>query len=229
MMIYGRILHVSLLNFPSIVESSERPNIDHGSLLRFPPPPPSRPPASHETASSWTALTEFHVCAASEGESNALFGGVRAFSKELQELTGEVCAAPTLLSPTRVTAYGSENNISALFDNNFQTRWSTLETTNENDLQNGKITMHFPGDQHISRVRISFFDGDLARPHFSLYKQAASETAWTPVLEHEVADRTEKYQNFEIQAVGVNKLYIVCNGNDIGEYTKISEVQAWGC
>lgn len=198
-----------------------------GRLSR--PSPPLSPVASHETSLSWTALTEFHVCAASEGENNALFGGVRAFSKELQDLTGEVCATPQLLTPTKVTAHGGENNINALFDGIFETRWTTLETMDENDLQNGKITMHFYGDQRVSRVRMSFFDGDLARQHFSLYKQSAAETSWTPVLEHQMAERTENYQNFEIQETGVNKLYVVANGNDIGAYTKISELQAWGC
>ena len=122
-----------------------------------------------------------------------------------------------------------EGNVSVLFDGNFQTRWSTHNTANDSNYNNDKIIMRFLGDQRVSRVKIAFFDGDLARPHFSLYKQSAVARKWTPVLDNHIASRTEAFQTFDIEETGVNQLYIVGNGNDIGHYFKISEIEVWGC
>ncbi|CAM9341807.1 unnamed protein product, partial [Laminaria digitata] len=181
------------------------------------------------TYNNWTALTEFEVCGADSQESNALFGGAaKAAAKEIQMLAGQVCARPSKLAPTSVRIDG-DDNVSVLFDGNFQTRWSTVNTANKSDHNNDKIIMRFLGDQRVSRVKIAFFDGDLARPHFSLYKQSAVERVWTEILDNQIGARTEAFQTFDIEQSGVNHLYIVGNGNDIGLYTKISEVEVWGC
>lgn len=143
-------------------------------------------------------------------------------------LAGQICANPSKLSPTSVRIDGDQN-VAVLFDGNFNTRWATQNTANNSDHNNDKIIMRFLGDQRVSRVNIAFFDGDLAKPHFSLYKQSAVERMWTSVLDHHIASRTEAFQTFDIEKAGVNQLYIVGNGNDIGDYTKISEVEVWGC
>ncbi|CAN0221241.1 unnamed protein product, partial [Laminaria digitata] len=129
----------------------------------------------------------------------------------------------------KITANGEDNNVAALFDGDFSTRWSTEETTDENDLQNGRITLHFIGDQNVAWVKIAFFDGHLAHQHFSLYKESAAASEWTPVLQYANAQTTESFQTYDIDETGVNKLYIVANGNDVGHFTKVSEVEAWGC
>lgn len=178
---------------------------------------------------SWTALTEFEICGGAGAESNALFGGLEAAAnKELQQLAGSVCANPEKLAATTVRVGGSDN-VSVLFDGNFNTRWSTLNTANVDDLNNDKIIMRFLGDQSVAWVKIAFFDGHLAKPHFSLYTQEAAAWSWTPVLLGEIAERTEQLQTYQIETSGVNQLYIVGNGNDVGDYTKISEVEVWGC
>ena len=178
---------------------------------------------------SWTALTEFEICGGAGAESNALFGGLEAAaSKGLQQLAGAVCANPEKLSATSVRVDGSDN-VSVLFDGNFNTRWSTYNTGNVDDLNNDKIIMRFLGDQRVTRVKIAFYDGQLAKPHFSLYTQEAAAWSWTPVLEGEIAQRTEQFQTYNIEKSGVNQMYIVGNGNDVGDYTKISEVEVWGC
>ena len=174
-------------------------------------------------------MTEFEICGAAGAESNALFGGLEAVAnKEIQQLAGAVCANPEKLAATTVRVDG-DDNVSVLFDGNFQTRWSTVNTANDDDLNNDKITMRFLGDQSVTRVKIAFFDGDLAKPHFSLYTQEAAAWSWTPVLEGEIGKRTEQFQTFDIEKTGVNQLYIVGNGNDVGDYTKISELEVWGC
>lgn len=174
-------------------------------------------------------MTEMEICGSAGAESNALFGGLQAAAnKELQELAEEVCAAPTKLAATTVRVDGSDN-VSVLFDGNFNTRWSTFNTANADDLNNDKIIMRFLGDQRVSRVKIAFFDGDLAKPHFSLYTQEAAAWSWTPVLQAKIGQRTEQFQTFNINKIGVNQLYIVGNGNDVGDYTKISELEVWGC
>ena len=174
-------------------------------------------------------MTEFEICAGARVEINALFGGLKAaVNKDIQQLAGEVCANPEKMAATTVRVDGNDN-VSVLFDGNFNTRWSTFNTANVDDLNNDKIIMRFLGDQRVTRVKIAFFDGDLARPHFSLYTQEAAAWSWTPVLEGEIGERTEKFQTFDIEKSGMNQLYIVGNGNDVGDYTKISEVEVWGC
>lgn len=173
-------------------------------------------------------MTEVEICGEAAQESNALFGGVKAVNKELQMLAGEVCPESAKLSPVTVRANGRDN-LSTVFDGNFETRWSTFNTANEDDLDNDKIIIRFLGDQRVSKVKIAFFDGHLARPHFSLYTQSAAAWSWTPVLESHIADKEEAFQTFSIEASGVNQLYIVGNGNDRGDYTKISEIEIWGC
>ncbi|CAM9787554.1 unnamed protein product, partial [Laminaria digitata] len=181
------------------------------------------------TYNNWTALTEFEICGGAGAESNKLFGGIEAAAnKEMQQLAGAVCANPQKLAATTVRVDGSDN-VSVLFDGNFNTRWSTTNTANVDDLNNDKIIMRFLGDQKVTRVKIAFFDGDLARPHFGLYTQEAAAWSWSPVLEGQIGQKTEQFQTYTIEKSGVNQLYIVGNGNDVGDYTKISEVEVWGC
>lgn len=121
------------------------------------------------------------------------------------------------------------DDIRHVFDSNFETRWTSQETTNENDLDNAKVMLTFDGDKHVSHVDIAFFDGHLARPHFGLYKQGAGDAEWTPIQAGQVAAQTETFQTFDVQQEGVNVLYIVGNGNDVGDFTKISEIVVYGC
>lgn len=152
---------------------------------------------------------------------------MRAAKNELKKLSGVVCEVEKLAA-VNVKADGSDN-LSVIFDGNFETRWSTSNTQHEDDLDNDKIRLRFLGDQFVSYVKIAFFDGHLAKPHFSLYKQKATDTTWTNVYDHHIAEKTESFQEFYIDQSGVNKLYIVGNGNDVGDYTKISEVEVYGC
>ncbi|CAM9899555.1 unnamed protein product, partial [Laminaria digitata] len=185
--------------------------------------------SSHgNTFNNWTALTEFTVCAKETGESNALFGGARAVAKELKVLAGEVCASPAKVAPVSATASGAAN-VRFLFDGNFSTRWSTIRTQDESDLNNGMVTMTFPGDTRISSLKIAFFDGDLAHQFFSVYVQKASADVWTQVMDKQRAKKTVAMQTFNINLDDVHKLYIVGNGNSIGFFSKFSEVQVLGC
>lgn len=178
---------------------------------------------------SWTALTELEVCGKTASGSNALFGGVKqAVGHELQELAGEVCTAPKKLAPKRVTTSGREN-VSVIFDGNFETRWATQNTGNVNDLDNDKIMMMYQGDMNISKIKLAFFDGHLAKPHFSVYCQKAKDSVWTPIFEQKIGAQTEQFQTFNIDYIGCNQMYIVGNGNDVGDYTKVSEVEVYGC
>ena len=178
---------------------------------------------------NWSAFTEIEVCAKAAGESNALFGGLQdAIGEELEVLAGEVCAAPEKLSPVKVKASGSDQ-LRVLFDGNFETRWSTTNTQHESDLNNDKVTLTFGGDVRVSSLQISFFDGDLANQFFSVYVQSARENTWTPVMLKERAARMESFQTFDINMDGVNKMYIVGNGNVVGDFSKFSEIQVLGC
>lgn len=177
---------------------------------------------------SWTALFEFEACGEAAAESNALFGGLKkAVKGELQVLAGGVCAEPKILVPKKATSSGN-SNVLEIFDKRFSTRWSTEATTDSDDLNNGKITLRFQGDQKVSKVHLAFFDGDLARPHFAMYKQSASAATWTKVGEY-IGEKISTMQTFEIEESGVNKLYIVGHGNDVGDFTKVSEVEISGC
>lgn len=177
---------------------------------------------------NWSAFTEIEVCAKSAGESNALFGGIQAIGEELEMLAGEVCLAPTKLSPANAKASGSDN-VRVLFDGNFETRWATTNTQNESDLNNDKITLTFGGDVRVSSLSISFFDGHLAHQFFSVYVQSARDYTWTPVIVREQAAREESLQTFDINLDRVNKMYIVGNGNVVGDFSKFSEIQVLGC
>lgn len=178
--------------------------------------------------SSWTAISEIEVCGAAAAESNAMFGGVKkAIEGELQELASSVCTTPSMLVPVKSKSSGS-SNVLQIFDDNFQTRWSTDATTDLDDINNGKITLRFQGDQKVTKVKVAFFDGDLARPHFALYKESASDHTWTLVNNY-IAEKTDLLQTFEIEETGVNKLYLVGHGNDVGDFTKVSELQVYGC
>ncbi|CAM9845584.1 unnamed protein product [Scytosiphon promiscuus] len=179
------------------------------------------------TFNNWTAFTEIEVCGTG-AETNALFGGVSAAKNELAKLAGEVCADPFLLPPVKSKATGS-GNVKDIFDGNFETRWSTTVTQASNDLDNAKIILTFRGDVKISYVKIAFYDGDLAKPHFGLYKQSAKDDEWTEIAAGMIGGKQETFQTFELQETGVNKLYIVGNGNDVGFYTKVSEVEVYGC
>lgn len=177
---------------------------------------------------NWTALTEFEVCGPSAGESNALFGGIRAMGKELEMLAGEICSESTEIAPVTAIASGAED-VRKMFDGNFETRWSTVNTQNDSDLDNDMVQLTFGGDTRISKVKIAFFDGNLAHQYFSLYTQSASATTWTPVLQREQAATHVGLQTFDLNVDDVNVMYIVGNGNDVGFYTKISEIQVFGC
>ena len=116
-----------------------------------------------------------------------------------------------------------------MFDKNFDTRWSTTNTHNASDLDNDMVQLTFAGDIRVSTLKIAFFDGHLASQHFSVYRQKASANTWTPVMVGAVAERTQTLQEFSIESDFVNMLYIVGNGNDIGFYTKIAEIEVMGC
>ena len=185
--------------------------------------------SSHgNTYNNWTALTEFSVCAKATGESNALFGGARTMEKELEVLAGSVCASPKKVAPVSATASGAID-VRFLFDGNYKTRWSTIRTQDASDLNNGMVTMTFPGDPRVSSLRIAFFDGDLAHQFFSVYVQQATANVWTLVLNRQRASKRVGMQTFDINMDGVHKLYIVGKGNSSGIFSKFSEVQVLGC
>lgn len=151
-----------------------------------------------------------------------------AAKNEIATLADQVCA-----DPKKLTAYWSKctgsDNVRSIFDGNFATRWSTTETKHSNDLDNAKIITSFAGDMHVSYVKMAFFDGDLAHQYFSLYTQQAKDKEWTLVLDGQQAARSESWQTFDLQLTGVHVLSIVGHGNDVGDYSKISEVEVYGC
>ncbi len=116
-----------------------------------------------------------------------------------------------------------------LFDGNYETRWSTVLTQAESDLSNAMVTLRFEGDTRVSSLKIAFFDGQLAHQYFSVYVQSASAYSWTPVLVNEKAARTSELQTFNIDMDRVHQLYIVGKGNDVGDFSKFSEVEVYGC
>lgn len=177
---------------------------------------------------NWTALFELEVCTASAAESNALFGGVKAVGKELQQLAGQVCASPIKLSPKKVVSSGREN-VEVLFDGRFDTRWTTENTQDESDLNNDKVMMTFKGDVKVSSVKVAFFDGTLAHQYISIYTQSASAKTWNAVASKEQAKMSDSLQSFPINEKRVTRLYIVGKGNDVALYSKISEIEVWGC
>ncbi|CAN0445746.1 unnamed protein product, partial [Ectocarpus sp. 12 AP-2014] len=167
------------------------------------------------------------VCAKS-AETNALFGGIEAIGEELGMLAGEVCSAPTKLVPTGAKASGTDD-VRVLFDSNYETRWSTINTQSESDLSNDMVQLTFAGDTRASSLHIAFFDGHLAHQYFSVYVQSAHAYTWTPVMLNEQAATQVSMQTFSIDLDGVHKIYIVGKGNDVGAYSKFSEVEVYGC
>lgn len=179
---------------------------------------------------NWSAFTELEVCAEdSAEESNALFGGMEAMDEELEVLAGEICSAPTKLSAVEVKVSDNHDNVKNLFDGNFESRWSTQNTQNESDMENDKVTLTFGGDTRISSIKISFFNGNLAKQYFSIYRQSASENTWTPVMQKEESAQHELFQEFDINSDRIHKLYIVGNGNEVGDFSKFSEIEVYGC
>lgn len=177
---------------------------------------------------NWSAFTELEVCVEAAAESNALFGGLEALDEELEALAGGVCEVPAKLAPVNVHASG-QDDVRVVFDGNFDTRWSTTNTQNASDLSNDKVIMTFGGDTRVSTIQISFYDGDLAHQYFSIYTQSASDHTWTPVLLNQQAAMNVGLQTFTLDVDGVHKLYIVGKGNDVGAYSKFSEIGVFGC
>lgn len=149
-------------------------------------------------------------------------------TEEIEALAGQVCTQASKIAPVKVKASGSDN-VKVLFDGNFDTRWTTVNTQNNSDLDNDMVQVTLAGDTRVSKVKISFFDGDLAHQYFSLYIQSATDVVWTLVLDNESAGLSLGLQTFDINMDGVHKVYIVGKGNDVGLFTKISEVEVWGC
>ncbi|CAB1113419.1 unnamed protein product [Ectocarpus sp. CCAP 1310/34] len=176
---------------------------------------------------NWTAFTEVEVCAKS-AETNALFGGIEAIREELGMLAGEVCSAPTKLVPTGAKASRSDD-VRVLFDGNYETWWSTINTQSESDLSNDMVQLTFAGDTRVSFLNIAFFDGHLAHQYFFVYVQSAHAYTWTPVMLNEQAATQVGMQTFSIDLDGVHKIYVVGKGNDVGAYSKLSEVEVYGC
>lgn len=177
---------------------------------------------------NWSALTEIEVCAVPAVEANALFGVVGAVGDELKVLAEEICSAPTKLAVEYGKVSGSDNAME-LFDRNFNTRWSTINTQNESDLSNDMVQISFQGDMRVSTLQIAFFDGYLAHQYFSVYVQSSDAHTWTPVLVDKQAAMEEGMQVFDMNLDGVQTIYIVGGGNDFGSYTKLAEVEVYGC
>lgn len=182
---------------------------------------------------NWTPLTEFEICgSASEMESNALFGGVEArVNDKIGQLNSALVTCPSAkkLAPVKTRLFGGTGHVAYLFDGNYQTRWSTENTQNDDDLDNDKIQLTLVGDSYLSHIEIAFFDGHLAHQYFSVYVQSASDTEWDSVYEGKMAAMNEGSQSFTIDRDRVTNLYIVGNGNDVGAFTKISELSVYGC
>lgn len=180
------------------------------------------------TFNNWSAFTEVEVCSGSGVEENALFGGVRAAGEEMEVLAGEVCLDTALLSPVGVKASGTDD-VKVLFDGNYNTRWSTTNTQHVSDLDNDKVQITLEGDTRVSHIDVAFYDGDLAHQFVSIYVQGANDSTWTLLLENAEAQDTKGLQTFEINQDGVHKIYIVGKGNSVGFFSKISEIEVYGC
>lgn len=181
---------------------------------------------------NWTALTEVEICGpAAAVESNALFGGVEAVTKDVGELNANLalCPVPGKLSPRKVSLQGAAGDVKVLFDGNSQTRWSTENTFHADDLNNDQVHVVLHGDSYLSHVNIAFFDGDLARQWFSIYTKSAAANEWTVSRFNETAASVETLQTFHTDVDRVTDVYVVARGNDVGNFTKLSEIQLWGC
>ncbi|CAM9362869.1 unnamed protein product, partial [Sphacelaria rigidula] len=181
---------------------------------------------------NWTALTEVEICGpAAAVESNALFGGVEAVAKDVGKLNADLalCPVPRQLAPRKVYLQGAAGNVKDLFDGNFQTRWSTENTHYVDDLNNDQVHVVLHGDSYLSHVNIAFFDGDLAHQWFSIYTKSAAADEWTKNRFNETAARVETLQTFHTDTDRVTDVYVVARGNDVGLFTKLSEIELWGC
>lgn len=184
------------------------------------------------TFNNWTPLTEFEVCgSASSLESNALFGVDAGVKKTIEHVNAQltVCPEPSVLAPVKTRLHGGSGNVAHLFDGNFQTRWSTDNTYHADDLDNDKVQVTLVGDSYISHVNIAFFDGHLAHQHFAIYTQSATAKSWHPALPGVIAEKNEGLQHFSLGLDKVTHIYVVGNGNDVGDFTKISELEIYGC
>lgn len=181
---------------------------------------------------NWTALTEVEICGpAAAVESNALFGGVEAVAKDVGKLNADFasCPVPRQLAPRKIYLQGAAGNVKDLFDGNFQTRWSTENTHYVDDLNNDQVHVVLHGDSYLSHVNIAFFDGDLAHQWFSIYTKSAAADEWTKNRFNETAARVETLQTFHTHTDRVTDVYVVARGNDVGLFTKLSEIELWGC
>lgn len=188
---------------------------------------------------NWTPLTEIEICAdvdsSSAVESNALFGvggGVEAVTKDVNQLASEdddFCPEPTKLAPLEVIAHGGDGATHLLVDENFETRWTTQNTYHGNDLENDRIQLHMGGEKYLSYVKVAFFDGQLANQYFSIYTEAAVDDGWTARYYNQTADDHERLQTFDVDASHVAEVFLVGRGNEQGNYTKISEIELFGC
>lgn len=186
---------------------------------------------------NWTPLTEIEICGPTlPAESNALFGGVEAVKHDVKQLNGALvqCPTPSKLAPVKVNIQGGTGNVLELFDGNFKTRWSTDNTFHEEDMDNDLVHLTLQGDSYLSSISIAFFDGHLASQHFAVYTKSAKARTWTPTedadgnVQRKAADH-EGLQNFAIGRDIVTDIFIVGNGNAIGDFTKISELELLGC
>lgn len=189
------------------------------------------------TFNNWTPLTEIEICGASAAaETNALFGGVEAVKNDVEQLNTAlaVCPSSSKLSPVKAKTQGGSGNVMELFDGNFKTRWSTDNTFHEQDLDNDMVHLTLQGDSYLSSISMALFDGHLASQYFAVYTKSATATTWSPVedangnVERKAADH-EGLQHFAIGRDRVTHIYIVGKGNEMGDFTKISELEMRGC
>lgn len=182
---------------------------------------------------NWTPLTEFEICGTNTvAESNALFGGLKdSVKKDIDTLNSDlsICPEPAKLAPHKVRVHGGSGNVAYLFDGNYQTRWSTENTFHDDDINNDKVQLTFVGDSYISYVKIAFFDGHLAPQVFGIYTQSATAKEWEPASPGQIAAMHEGLQTFDINTDKITYLYLVGNGNTVGDFTKISEIEVYGC
>lgn len=187
---------------------------------------------------NWTPLTEMQICveevSSSTVESNALFGlgGVDAVTKNIKQLASDgdaLCPEPTKLSADTVKHHGGEGATHLVVDGDYGTRWTTQETYHQNDLNNDMIQFSLGGERYLSYVKVAFYDGSLAEPHFSLYTERSVSQGWTEIYYDKKAEKVEVLQEFNTTVRRAAEVFLVGRGNDSGNYTKISEVELWGC
>ncbi|CAM9799437.1 unnamed protein product, partial [Sphacelaria rigidula] len=157
---------------------------------------------------NWTPLTEVEICE-EEGDDDG-------------DDDSSILEAPS------VNLIGGSGDPDDVLDWDFDTRWFTENTYHDNDLENDRIHMKLRGDSFLSHVNIAFYDGDLATQDFSIYTQSAADITWTERV-RETAALNEELQTFSVDVDPVTHIYVVGRGNAQGNFTKISEVQLYGC